>query len=86
MEIHLEANKRCSYIYKSPENGPFTTGDGYCFNAFFLPTMTAYVLTHWGWVTHTCIRNLKIFGSDNGLSVRRQSTIWTNVGILLIGP
>ena len=29
----------------------------------------------------------KIIGSDNGLSpVRRQAIIWTNAGILLIGP
>ena len=31
--------------------------------------------------------NRAIIGSDNGLSpVRRQAIIWTNVGILLIGP
>ena len=45
------------------------------------------VLTHWGWVMHTCIGNLTIIGSDNGLSPsRRQAIIWTNAGILLIGP
>ena len=44
-------------------------------------------LTHWGWVTHICIGNLVITGSDNGLSPgRRQAIIWTNAGILLIGP
>ena len=44
-------------------------------------------LTHWGRVTHICISNLTIIGSDNGLSPgRRQAIIWTNVGILLIGP
>ena len=43
--------------------------------------------THWGRVTHICIRKLSIIGSDNGLSPgRRQSIIWTNAGILLIGP
>ena len=31
--------------------------------------------------------NWVIIGSDNGLSpVRRQAIIWTNAGILLIGP
>ena len=31
--------------------------------------------------------NLNIIGSDNGLSpCRRQAIIWTNTGILLIGP
>ena len=45
------------------------------------------VLTHWGQVTHICVGNLTIIGSDNGLSPgRRQAITWTNVGILLIGP
>ena len=44
-------------------------------------------LTHWGQVTHICISNLSIIGSDNGLSPGRcQAIIWTNAGILLIGP
>ena len=45
------------------------------------------VLTHWGRVTHICVGNLTIIGSDNGLSPgRHQAIIWTNAGILLIGP
>ena len=44
-------------------------------------------LTHWGRVTHICIGKLTILGSDNGLSPGRcQAIIWTNAGILLIGP
>ena len=44
-------------------------------------------LTHWGQVTHICVGNLTIIGSDNGLSPgRRQAIIWTSAGILLIGP
>ena len=44
-------------------------------------------LTHWGRVTHICVSNLTIIGSDNGLSPgRRQAITWTNVEILLIGP
>ena len=44
-------------------------------------------LTHWGRVTHICVSKLIIIGSDNGLSPgRRQAIIWTNAGILLIGP
>ena len=44
-------------------------------------------LTHWGRVMHTCVGNLTTIGSDNGLSPgRRQAIIWTNAGILLIGP
>ena len=45
------------------------------------------VLTHWGRVMHIFIDNLTIIGPDNGLSLgRRQAIIWTNAGILLIGP
>ena len=45
------------------------------------------MLTHWGRVTNICVGNLTIIGSDNGLSpYRRQAIIWTNAGILLIGP
>ena len=44
-------------------------------------------LTHWGQVTHICVGNLPSIGSYNGLSPdRRQACIWTNAGILLIGP
>ena len=42
-------------------------------------------LTHWGQVTHICVIDSTIIGSDNGLSPgRRQAIIWTNDGILLI--
>ena len=45
------------------------------------------ILTHWGRVTHICVRKLTIIGSDNGLSPgRRQAIIWTNAEILLIRP
>ena len=45
------------------------------------------ILSHWGRVTHLCVGNLTIIGSDNGLSPgRRQAITWTNVGMLLIGP
>ena len=37
-------------------------------------------------MTHICVGNLTIIGSDNGLSPgRRQAIIRTNGGILLIG-
>ena len=43
------------------------------------------ILTHWGRVTHICVGNLTIIGSDNDLSPgRRQAIIWPNAGILLI--
>ena len=48
---------------------------------------TSSDLTHWGRVTHVCVSKLAIIGSDNGLSPdRRQAIIWTNAGLLLIGP
>ena len=38
-------------------------------------------------MTHICVGNLTIIGSDNGLSPgRRQAIIRTNAGILLIRP
>ena len=56
-------------------------------NAFSWMKMYELWLTHWGRVTHICVGNLTIIGSDNGLSPgRRQAITWTNVGILLIGP
>ena len=49
--------------------------------------MNYSALTHWGRATHICVGKLTIIGSDNGLSPgRRQAIIWTNAGILLIGP
>ena len=38
-------------------------------------------------MTHICVSKLTIIGSDNGLSPgQHQAIIWTNAGILLIGP
>ena len=38
-------------------------------------------------MTHICIGKLIIIGSDNGLSPdQRQAIIWTNAGLLSIGP
>ena len=49
--------------------------------------MVSSTITHWGRVTHICDSKLTSVGSDNGLSPgRRQAIIWTNAGILLIGP
>ena len=49
--------------------------------------MLKHLLTHCGRVTHICVSKLTIIGPDNGLSPgRRQTIVWTNAGILLIGP
>ena len=44
-------------------------------------------LIHWVRVTHICVSDLTITGSDNGLSPGRcQAIILINAGKLLIGP
>ena len=44
-------------------------------------------LIHWGRVTHICVSELTIIGSDNGLSPgRRQAIIWNNAGLFFIEP
>ena len=46
-----------------------------------------WLLSHWGRVTHICVNRLTIIGPNNGLSPgRRHAIVWTNAGILLIGP
>ena len=52
-----------------------------------MPHSAGAKLTHWGQVTHICIHELYIIGSDNGLLPGWcQTIIWTNTGILLIKP
>ena len=49
--------------------------------------MVVPLLTHWGQAMYICVSKLPIFGWDNGLSPgRRQAIIWTNAGLLSIGP
>ena len=55
----------------------------------FLHSDWGRVTTQWwrSWPLHICVSKLTSIGSDNGLSPdRRQAIIWTNAGILLIGP
>ena len=55
--------------------------------SLILLTATILTLTNWGRSMHVCIIKQAIIGLDNGLSPGRlQAIIWTNVGILLIGP
>ena len=54
----------------------------------FIPNLPgASKLTHWGRVMHICLSKIFIIGSDNSLLPGQcQVIIWTNAGILLIGP
>ena len=53
--------------------------------SWWISCLCLYCCTHWGRVTHICVSKLAIIGSDNGSSPgRRQASIWTNDGILLI--
>ena len=65
--------------------------ENYCINIHISAIIDVlwyfFQLTHWGRVTYICVSKLTIIGSDNGLTPeRRQAIIWTNAGILLIGP
>ena len=52
-----------------------------------LVNLCVSTLIDWGRVTRICVGNLTIIGSDNCLSPgRRHAIIWTDAGILLIGP
>ena len=57
----------------------------YMYECFFIGTKSH--LIHWSRVTHICVSELTIIGSDNGLSPgRRQVIIWNNAGLLFIRP
>ena len=58
------------------------------FNELILSWVSqVHVLTHWGRAMHICVSKLPTICSDDGLAPgRRQAIIWTNDGILLIGP
>ena len=52
-----------------------------------LVNLCVSTLIDWGRVTRICVGNLTIIGSDDCLSPgRRHAIIWTDAGILLIGP
>ena len=58
----------------------------YKWMTFFHPP-NEITIFHWGRVMHISVSKLTTTGSDNGLSPgRHQAIIWTNAGILLIGP
>ena len=56
-------------------------------NGLVIQTWDDQQLTHWDRLTHICFSELTTTGPDNGLSPgRRQAIIWTNAGMLFIGP
>ena len=56
-------------------------------NGELLVNLCVSTLIDWGRVTRICVGNLTIIVSDNCLSPgRRHAIIWTDAGILLIGP
>ena len=68
----------------SPEPKLITVFEAICYRLATMHYMN--LLTHWGQVTHICVHNLTIIGSDNELpSGWHQAIIWTNFGILSIG-
>ena len=69
-----------------PHHIPMLNANWLTYRCLSYPTFcTADTLTHWGRVTHICVSELTVIGSDNGLSpCRRQAIIWTNAEILLI--
>ena len=82
-------SKTCSHPIKSPVNDP---GPDIQSHLCDVPSLNKHSngiisLIHWGRETHICVDEYANIGSDNGLSPnRRQTIIWTNVGILLIEP
>ena len=80
-----------SYVSKRPRHSQNDSIQGRPILKSKKQTCCAYtvapLLTHWGRVTHICVSKQTIIGSDNGLSPdRRQAIIWTNAGLLSIGP
>ena len=88
-KIMLGTTAKCDNVYQKYITmlpGVNSLAVGECGNNF-KNVISRLVLTHWGRVTHICISRLTIIGSDNGLSPGWcQAIIWTDAGILLIGP
>ena len=97
---HWHFNINTSYQYRKSHCGDKTNvrvvyhhnGNSDIGKTAYIYTVSAFkskaaiaVSTHWGWVTHICVGNLTIIGSDNGLLPDpRQAIIWTKAGILSI--
>ena len=76
--VHDDAILFRPWCVKKPSN---------CLQGSFDYSFQCVLLIHLGRVAHICVNKLTTIDSDNGLSPgRRQAIIWTNDGILLIGP
>ena len=89
IEVYTFALKKIHLKMSSGKWGPFCHGlnvlSWYSWSRSWKHSLMT--LTHWGRVTHICISELTMIGSDNGLSPgRRQAIIWNNAGLLLIEP
>ena len=88
-DSHSRAADRCPFVprHSLSQVTCFMQLGMLCISFFRVSLLPQCQLTHWGWVMHICVGKLTIIGSDNGLSPgQRQAIIWTNAGILLIGP
>ena len=71
--------------HQSSDPLQFSRSRPYFLHSSYIDTLK--ILTHWCRVTHICVGKLIMIGSDNGLSLdRHRAIIWTNFGLLSIGP
>ena len=81
LHVHVSWEQLKQISNQNRKSDKITHNGGHCI------AVDIDILTHWGRVTHICVNKLTIIGSDNVLSPgRRQAIIWTNAGILLVGP
>ena len=83
LNIEIENQHPCKYMFLELDL-PFQS---FMCQFYVIIRILCWCSTHWGRVTHICVSELTIIGSDNGLSPRhRQAIIWNNAGWLLIEP
>ena len=85
MDINIHSKQKFSFLVNISEHRT-SSGTLFCFEILLtLRSAVTPPLIHWGQVTHICVGNLTIIGSDIGLLPgRHQAIIWTNDEIFLI--
>ena len=79
------ATRNVTYLAKGPLPSKSSSGTDMIY--MYLLVYLSFPLTHLHLAPHVCVNKIIIIGSDNGLSPDwHQVIIWTNAGILLIGP